>query len=61
MRHDRSRPRAGAAAPWTLLRWDGSMSSFYARTPRRDTARARFGPPIGVVDAIGDIVPAPPK
>ncbi|WP_257385110.1 phosphodiester glycosidase family protein [Tahibacter caeni] len=44
------------------LYFDGSVSSFYARTPRRDTARARLGPLIGVVDAIGDDAePAPPK
>lgn len=33
---------------------DGSVSSFYSQSPRRDTARARLGPLIGVVDAIGD-------
>ena len=43
------------------LYFDGSVSSFYSRTPRRDTARARLGPLIGVVDAVGDAAPAPRK
>jgi uncharacterized protein YigE (DUF2233 family) len=39
---------------------DGSVSSFYSQSPRRDTARARLGPLIGVVDAV-DAAVAPPE
>lgn len=39
---------------------DGSVSSVYSQSPCRDTARARLGPLIGVVDDLGAAAAAAP-